>query len=118
MRLGTVSTSESASLTDPNATLTTAVDQFYRFYEKNDDGVFRNESDDELVVMTASSDSLWLRFSKSINGGLRKSACSCRSQFESQSFREGIEFGSFVRSSEGEEEFFNGSILHRKMQPN
>ena len=108
VRLGTVSTSESASLADPNTTLTTAVQtNFTDFYGKSDDGVFRNESGDELVVMAASSDSLWLRFSDSINGGLRGSRHALvEVQFESQSFREGIEFGSFVRSSEGEEGVF------------
>ena len=88
--------------------LTTAVQtDFADFYGKGDDGVFRNESGDALMVMATRSDSLWLRFPDSINGNLRGNRHAIvEVQFESQSFREGIEFGSFVRSSEGEEGVF------------
>jgi len=108
VRLGTVSISESASLIDPTTSLTTAVQtDFADFYGKGDDGVFRNETGDELMVMATRSDSLWLRFPGSINGNLRGNRHAIvEVQFESQSFREGIEFGSFVRSSEGEEGVF------------
>ncbi len=108
VRVGTVSVSEQASLIDPTASLTTAVQtDFTRFYGRDADGTFRNEAGEALMVMATRSDSLWVRFPESVNGNLLGGRHAIvEVQFESQSFREGIEFGSFVRSSNGEEGVF------------
>ncbi len=108
VRVGTVSVSERASLVDPTASLTTAVQtDFTQFYGRGADGSFRNEAGEELMIMATQSDSLWMRFPISVNGNLRGGRHAIvEVQFESQSFREGVEFSSFVRSSDGEEGVF------------
>jgi hypothetical protein len=107
-RLGVVSVSEQVSLLDPTASQTAAITtQFEKSFNVSADGLFRDGEGNELEVMATGNDSLWLRFPSSINGNLRSNEHALiEVEFESQSFREGIEFKSFVRSSEGDEGVF------------
>ena len=104
VRVGVVSVSERVSLLDPTASLTAAITtQFDHSFSAGDDGIFRNGQGDALTVIATGSDSLWLRFPSSINGNLQSGQHALvEVQFESQNFREGIEFRSFVRSSNGD----------------
>ena len=54
-----------------------------------------------MAVVTTGTDSLWLQLPMTINTGLRfNSHALVEVQFESQAFRQGIEFQSFVKSEE------------------
>jgi len=108
VRLGSVSVSTVPSLEDPDAELTAAVStRFDTYFERNGAGSFLNESGVELIVAETAADSLWLRFPTSINGNLNADDHALvEVQFVSRSFREGIEYGSFVRSSNGEKGVF------------
>ena len=108
VRLGTVEISAIPSLQDPDTQLTAAVaTEFETYFERSNAGGFFNLSGAELKIAETDGDSLWLQFPESINGGLRgNDHALVEVQFESRSYREGIEFGSFVRSSNGEKGVF------------
>ncbi|MAN25438.1 MAG: hypothetical protein CME10_14330, partial [Gemmatimonadetes bacterium] len=104
VRLGKVVVEEVPSLQDPDKKLTAAVTtQFETYFERSDLGGFFDESGLELKIAETHGDSLWMQFPKSINAGLSSNDHALvEVQFDSRSFREGIEYGSFVRSSNGE----------------
>jgi len=108
VRVGVVSVAEQVSLLDPTASLTAAITtEFENSFDLSDDGLFRDGQGRELKIIATGSDSLWLRFPTSINGSLSSNEHAIvEVQFESQSFREGIEYKSFVRSSSGDEGVF------------
>lgn len=104
VRLGVVSVAEQVDLLNPTNKLTTAITtEFANAFSAGEDGLFRDAQGRELTVVATASDSLWLRFPLSINGGLGPNQHALvEVQFESQSFREGIEYSSYVRSSNGD----------------
>ena len=108
VRLGTVSVSAIPSLDDPDTELTAAVStRFDTYFERDNVGNFLNESGIELTIAKTAGDSLWLQFPASINGNLgNNDHALIEVQFISRSFREGVEYGSFVRSSNGEKGVF------------
>ena len=108
VRIGEVSISQQVDLIDPTTSLTAAITtQFKNAFSAGADGIFRDEQNNVLTVIATGSDSLWLRFPSSINGNLISGQHALvEVQFESQSFREGIEYSSYVRSSSGEEGVF------------
>jgi hypothetical protein len=93
---------------DPTTSLTTAgTTRFDSYFSAEDGGVFRDDAGNVLEVIGTSSDSLWLHFPNSINGNLRAGEHALMEvQFASQSFREGIEYASFIRSSSGDDGVF------------
>ncbi|MDE2808540.1 MAG: hypothetical protein OXN90_08990 [Gemmatimonadota bacterium] len=108
IRLGQVEVTETASLLDPNQMRTSAVTtRFDRAFAEGDDGVLRAEDGSVLERIAAGEDSIWVRFPFSLNADLPAEAHALiEVQFESQSFREGIEFISFVRASDSDEGIF------------
>ena len=108
VRLGQVEVTETASLLDPDQMRTSAVTtRFDRAFAEGDDGILRAEDGSVLERIATGEDSLWVRFPFSLNTDLPTEAHALiEVQFESQSFREGIEFTSFVRASDSDEGVF------------
>ena len=108
LRLGQVAIAQTPSLLNPKEVLTSATTtQFDRAFALGDDGVFRDADGAVLERMATSEDSIWVRFPFSLNADLPAGQHALiEVQFESQSFREGIEFASFVRSSDSDEGVF------------
>ena len=108
VRLGRVDVTETASLLDPDQMQTSAVTtRFDRAFTEDDDGILRAEDGSVLERIAAGEDSIWVRFPFSLNADLSAEAHALiEVQFESQSFREGIEFTSFVRASDSDEGVF------------
>ena len=108
VRLGRVEVARRSSALDPEQEETAAVaTRFDNVFAPGGDGVFRNEAGQVLEQMAAGADSVWVRFPSSVNTGLPGGEHALiEVQFESQSFREGIEYTSFVRSSDSEDVVF------------
>ena len=108
VRLGRVAVSQTPSLLNPEEVLTSATtSQFDRVFAPGDDGVFRDAGGEVLERMATGEDSIWVRFPFSLNANLPAGQHALiEVQFESQSFREGIELDSFVRSSDSDEGVF------------
>ena len=108
VRLGQVEVTETASLLDPDQMRTSAVTtRFDRAFAEGDDGILRAEDGSVLERIATGEDSLWVRFPFSLNTDLPTEAHALiEVQFESQSFREGIEFTAFVRASDSDEGVF------------
>ena len=107
IRLGQVEVTETASLLDPDQMRTSAVTtRFDRAFAEGD-GILRAEDGSVLERIATGEDSIWVRFPFSLNADLPAEAHALiEVQFESQSFREGIEFTSFVRASNSDEGVF------------
>ena len=108
VRLGQVAVAQTPSLLNPEETQTSATTtKFDRAFVPGDDGVLRDADGAVLERMATGADSIWVRFPFSLNADLPAGQHALvEVQFESQSFREGIEFASFVRSSDSEEGVF------------
>ena len=108
VRLGQVAISQTPSFLNPEEVETSATTtEFHRAFAPSDDGVFRTEDGLVLDRMATGEDSIWVRFPSSLNADLPSGQHALiEVQFESQSFREGIEFTSFVRSSGSDEGVF------------
>ena len=108
VRLGQVAIAQTPSLLNPEEVLTSATTtKFDRAFVLDDDGVLRDADGEILERMATGADSIWVRFPFSLNTDLPAGQHALiEVQFESQSFREGIEFASFVRSSDSEEGVF------------
>ena len=108
IRLGRVEVTETPSILDPDQMRTSAVTtRFDRAFAEGDDGVLRAEDGSVLERIATEEDSIWVRFPFSLNADLPAEAHALiEVQFESQSFREGIEFVSFVRASGSDEGVF------------
>ena len=108
VRLGRVEVTETASLLDPDQMRTSAVvTRFDRAFTESEDGVLRTEDGLVLERIATGEDSIWVRFPFSVNAGLPAEVHALiEVQFKSQSFREGIEFASFVWSSDSDEGLF------------
>ena len=108
IRLGQVEVTQTSSLLDPDQMRTSAVTtRFDRAFTEGDDGVLRAEDGSALERIATGEDSIWVRFPFSLNADLPAEAHALiEVQFESQSFREGIEFTSFVRASDSDEGVF------------
>ena len=108
VRLGQVAISQTPSFLNPEEVVTSAATtEFHRAFAPGDDGVFRAEDGLVLDRMATGADSIWVRFPFSLNADLPTGQHALiEVQFESQSFREGIEFTSFVRSSDSDEGVF------------
>ena len=108
VRLGQVAITQTPSLLNPEEVLTSATTtKFARAFVPDDDGVWRDADGAVLERMATGADSIWVRFPFSLNADLPAGQHALiEVQFESQSFREGIEFASFVRSSDSEEGVF------------
>ena len=108
VRLGQVAIARTPSLLNPEQVLTSATTtKFDRAFVLGDDGVLRDADGAVLERMATGADSIWVRFPFSLNADLPAGQHALiEVQFESQSFREGIEFASFVRSSDSEEGLF------------
>ncbi len=101
VRIGQVAIAETTSLLDSLQSQTAAIStRFDRGFSPDGDGVLRSEDGSALVAMQTGADSIWVRFPFSLNADLPAAAHALvEVQFESQSFREGIQFTSFVRAS-------------------
>ena len=112
VRLGQVAIAQTPSLLNPEETLTSATTtKFDRAFVPDDDGVLRAADGTALERMATGADSIWVRFPFSLNADLSAGQHALiEVQFESQSFREGIEFASFVRSSDSEEGVFQRDV--------
>ena len=108
VRLGQVEVVAVSSLLDPDQVVTTAVaTSFDRVFAPDTDGILRSEDGAALTQMATGEDSVWIRFPSSLNADLPADTHALiEVQFESQVFREGIEYVSFVRSSDTEEGVF------------
>ena len=108
VRLGQVAVAQTPSLLNPEETQTSATTtRFDRAFVPGDDGVLRDADGAVLERMATGADSIWVRFPFSLNADLPAGQHTLiEVQFASQSFREGIEFASFVRSSDSEEGLF------------
>ena len=108
IRLGQVEVTQTSSLLDPDQLRTSAVTtRFNRAFTEGDDGVLRAEDGSALERIATGEDSIWVRFPFSLNADLPGEAHALiEVQLESQSFREGIEFTSFVRASDSDEGVF------------
>ena len=108
VRLGQVAVAQTPSLLNPEETQTSATTtKFDRAFVPGDDGVLRDADGTVLERMATGADSIWVRFPFSLNADLPAGQHALvEVQFASQSFREGIEFASFVRSSDSEEGVF------------
>ena len=108
VRLGGVDVTEIPSLLNPDQMQTSAVTtRFDHAFAEGDDGVLRAEDGSVLERIAAGEDSIWVRFPFSLNADLSANAHALiEVQFESQSFREGIELTSFVRASDSDEGVF------------
>lgn len=108
VRLGRVDITEVSSLLDPDQAVTTAVStNFDRVFAPDAGGILRSEDGAAVTQMATGADSVWIRFPFSLNAGLPADTHTLiEVQFESQSFREGIQFTSFVRASDADESIF------------
>ena len=108
VRLGQVAIAQTPSLLNPEETQTSAtITKFDRAFVPDDDGVLRAADGAVLERMATGADSIWVRFPFSLNADLPAGQHALiEVQFASQSFREGVEFASFVRSSDSEEGVF------------
>ena len=107
VRLGQVAIAQTPSLLNPEEVLTSATTTKFDRAFVLDDGVLRDADGEILERMATGADSIWVRFPFSLNTDLPAGQHALiEVQFESQSFREGIEFASFVRSSDSEEGVF------------
>ena len=108
VRLGHVAVAQTPSLLNREETQTSATTtKFDRAFVPGDDGVLRDADGAVLERMATSADSIWVRFPFSLNADLPAGQHALiEVQFESQSFREGIEFASFVRASDSDEGVF------------
>ena len=108
VRLGQVAIVQTPSLLNPEDMLTSATTtQFDRAFDPGDDGGLRDADGEVLERIATGADSIWVRFPFSLNADLMVGQHALiEVQFESQSFREGIEFVSFVRSSDSDEGVF------------
>ena len=108
VRLGRVQVASVPSRLDPGQEQISAVSsRFETAFSPGDDGLFRDEDGRALEQIATEPDSIWLRFPSSINAGLAAGEHALvEVQFESRSFREGIEFRAFVRSSDTDELVF------------
>ena len=108
VRLGQVAIAQTPSLLNPEEVLTSATaTKFDRAFVPDDDGVLRATDGTVLERMATGADSIWVRFPFSLNADLPAGQHTLiEVQFASQSFREGIEFASFVRSSDSDEGVF------------
>jgi hypothetical protein len=101
VRLGQVDVAQAPSLLDAGEVRTSAVaTRFDRVFATDDDGVLRSEDGVALTQRATGADSIWISFPFSLNADLpAASHALIEVQFDSQSFREGIEFTSFIRAS-------------------
>ena len=108
VRLGHVEVTSTTSLLDPDQVRTTAITtRFDRAFAPDDDGVLRSEDGAVLTQVATAADSIWVKFPFSLNAGMSNGTHALiEVQFESQSFREGVEFESFVRSTDSQEGVF------------
>ena len=108
IRLGQVEVTQTASLLDSDQMRTSAMTtRFDRAFTEGDDGVLRAEDGSVVERIATGEDSVWVRFPFSLNADAStKAHALIEIQFESQSFREGIEFTSFVRASDSDEGVF------------
>ena len=108
VRLGQVAIAQTPSLLNPEETQTSATTtKFDRAFVPGDDGVLRDADGVVLERMATGADSIWVRFPFSLNADLPAGQHALiEVQFASQSFREGVEFASFVRSSDSEKGVF------------
>ena len=108
IRLGQVEVAQTASLLDSDQMRTSAMTtRFDRAFTEGDDGVLRAEDGSVVERIATGEDSIWVRFPFSLNADASTRAHALiEVQFESQSFREGIEFTSFVRASDSDEGVF------------
>ena len=108
IRLGQVEVTQTTSLFDPDQMRTSAMTtRFDRAFTEGDDGVLRAEDGSVVERIATGEDSIWVRFPFSLNADAStKAHALIEVQFESQSFREGIEFTSFVRASDSDEGVF------------
>ena len=108
IRLGQVEVTQTASLLDSDQMRTSAMTtRFDRAFTEGDDDVLRAEDGSVVERIATGEDSVWVRFPFSLNADAStKAHALIEIQFESQSFREGIEFTSFVRASDSDEGVF------------
>ena len=109
VRLGQVKVATTASQIDTTAILTGAVTTTFSSYFQRDpaDGVFKDATGQILQVLPTGADSLYLRLPASLNRGLSGNTHALAEiQFETQSLKEGEEFGSYIRSSRSTETIF------------
>ena len=108
VRLGQVRVVQTPSLLNPEELLTAAENtSFTNAFDRGEDGIFRDASGHALEQLATGPDSIWVRFPAAVNTGLpRNTHALVEVQFSSQSFREGIEFASFVRSSDSDADVF------------
>ncbi len=104
VRLGQV-VIETVSLLGQEQRQTSAITtRFDRAFAPDGDGILHSEDGSELIQMATNADSIWVRFPFSLNADLPADAHALiEVQFESQSFREGLQFTSFVRASDSDE---------------
>ena len=108
VRLGQVDIAQTSSPIDPDQTQTSAVTtRFERVFAPDADGVLRSEDGSSLTQKAAGADSIWIKFPFSLNSDAAAATHALiEVQFETQSFREGIEFTSFIRASDSDEVVF------------
>ncbi len=108
VRIGRVEVASRSSALDPDQEETSAVaTRFDNAFALDSDGAFRDSGGQVLEQVPAGPDSIWVGFPFSINTGLPAGEHALvEVQFESQSFREGIQFTSFVRASDSDELVF------------
>ncbi len=108
IRLGQVDVAKVPSLLDSGEVQTSAVTtRFNRVFALDEDGVLRSEDGVALTQRATGADSIWISFPFSLNADLPAAAHALiEVQFESQSFREGIEFTAFIRASNSDDGVF------------
>jgi hypothetical protein len=108
VRLGQVMVENTPSLLDEDALITRALDtRFTHYFQREADGGFRDAAGNELALVPTGSDSLYLRLPFSVNSGrLNNNHSILEVQFESQTFREGVAFTSFIRDSQNLDSVF------------
>lgn len=109
VRLGQVKVVTTASPLDPTAVLTGAVTTTFSGYFQRDpaDGTFKDAAGQVLQVLPAGTDSLYLRLPASLNAGLSgNTQALAEIQFQTQTLKEGEEFGSYIRSSSSTDAIF------------
>jgi len=108
VRFGQVDVIETVSLLDQEQLQTSAITtRFDRVFAPDADGILRSEDGSALIQMATGADSIWIRFPFSLNADLPADIHALiEVQFESQVFREGIQFTSFVRASDSDEGIF------------
>jgi hypothetical protein len=108
VRFGQVDVIETVSLLDQEQLQTSAITtRFDRAFAPDANGILRSEDGSALRQMATDADSIWVRFPFSLNADLPADIHALiEVQFESQVFREGIQFTSFVRASDSDEGIF------------